>query len=85
MAKGESCPNCGDNKFHSITQGGRVCSKCKCRGWLPSKKDKPTGGGGTGIKCGSCEQRTLVKVDDQSPALRYCTNCAAVALLAQDG
>ncbi len=81
MAKGESCPNCGNNKFHMESQGGRVCSNCQCRGWLPSKEDKPTGGGGKGMKCGHCTQSTLVKVDDKSPSLRFCTSCRAVALM----
>lgn len=78
MPKGSTCAACGNQTWHMEKKGGRVCSNCGARGWLGN--EKPTGGGGRGLKCGSCGSGTLMLVDDRKPEFRFCTQCGAVAL-----
>jgi hypothetical protein len=84
MAKGATCPNCGEQTWRQNVKGGRWCSSCHARGWR--NDDQLTGGGGKGRICNSCGAQTLVLVDDREPEVRYCSNsdCQAVVILEVD-
>lgn len=79
MAKGNMCPNCGNQTF-ATKKAVRVCSSCNVIGWF----DKPGGtGGGKGAKCGSCGESTLHTIHGSAPTVRACSNryCEAVIIL----
>ena len=78
MARGETCPNCGEMKWHQSDRGGHECSGCGTRGWLAG--GPPTGGGGRGQRCHQCGKLTLVAADEGGN-LRFCTHCGLVALI----
>lgn len=60
-------------------KGGRICSHCNARGWMGG--EMPTGGGGGGRACGRCGEKKLVRIDDGSPEVRFCTGCHAVLVV----
>lgn len=78
MAKGNSCPNCGETTFH---QEGptRTCSKCGAVGWFRS----PNGfGGGKGRTCGACGAHTLHSLGRVGGLeIRHCSNTDCLATI----
>jgi ribosomal protein L37AE/L43A len=79
MAKGATCPNCGEQTWQKAKQGGRVCSNCNVRGWLGH--EAPGGGGGAGKTCKLCGTKTLVRASKEDGfEIRRCTGCGAVVM-----
>lgn len=78
MAKGETCPNCGESTWHGGEEMARSCA-CGAVGW--HAKDKLSGGAGTGKQCPDCNSRTLKKV---AKNIRRCTNCELVCVYPAD-
>ena len=74
MAKGKSCPSCGETKFHD--EGPvRKCSNCGAVGWWTTPN---SAGAGKGSKCGTCDRQTVREVySDGSVRVKYCSNCDA--------
>ena len=83
MAKGATCPFCQDQKWLKKKKGLRRCSNCGTIGWLGD--EKPSGGGGQGLKCPHCERKTLVKLGTFKKAeVRRCTSCELLAIRPPD-
>lgn len=79
MAKGATCPSCGQQTWQKSKQGGRVCSNCQVRGWLGN--ESPTGGGGPGKECKLCGTKTLQVADKEGGIeIRFCSGCGAVVV-----
>jgi hypothetical protein len=81
MAKGNTCPHCGNQTFHK-EKAVRVCSTptCKAVGWtvLP---DSP--GAGKGSVCRLCSNQTVRQIYERKSkfTITYCTTCNSVFLL----
>ena len=75
MAKGNVCPNCGKQTFHS-DKGAMTCSSCGVRGWLRAPDSM---GAGSGTSCRFCHRRMtrVVAELDSGTAVKYCYNCGA--------
>lgn len=96
MAKGFTCPSCGEYTFHRSTTGLHECSECGARGW-PNEKKPPAGKGGGGKVCQQCGEKTLhglgswqtkrIKSTSSSKwratstvSVRRCNSCKAVVI-----
>lgn len=79
MAKGNTCPECGEQTFHK--QGAIwQCGKCGAVGFV----GKPTAegrGSGKGDYCHNCEGSTLRALYEESFTLKHCSSCDAVVVL----
>ena len=78
MAKGQACPNCGEQTFH---EDGpiHVCSQCGAVGWLGAP-GSPGGGRGRRCQhCGALRLRELVVWEDGT-ALSHCYDCSATVV-----
>jgi uncharacterized Zn finger protein len=78
MAKGQACPNCGNQTFH---EDGPLheCSECGAIGWLGAPGPP---GGGSGRTCGHCGSRRLRELFrwEDGGSLLHCYNCSASVL-----
>ncbi len=75
MAKGATCPNCGEMTFHdngSISE----CSQCHAVGWSWRKGISETGRG-PGNTCPNCDKLTLHDVGKLKggQTIRRCGTC----------
>ena len=75
MAKGSTCPNCGEQTFHAKPGNAvLVCSTCGAVGWGGKGPLPPGGGKGSTCKiCGSQTVRTIATLKGVS--IRYCYTC----------
>jgi DNA-directed RNA polymerase subunit RPC12/RpoP len=77
MAKGNLCPNCGEQTFHR-GKGAMSCSSCGTIGWLSAPDSV---GSGRGAKCRFCGRMMVKTVGTVSTVrVRYCYNCGATFL-----
>lgn len=79
MAKGKTCPSCGEQTMKS-TGGVKECTSCGAVGFF--KAPKSTGKGGKGVTCKSCQAHQLHTVFKGKFMIRHCTNtdCGAVVI-----
>lgn len=83
MAKGTTCPNCGNQTFavSKTARGVRECSVCQVVGWFG---EPGATGGGKGATCRTCGSNTLHTIHKSAPTIRWCSNrdCHAVVVTA---
>ena len=80
MAKGYTCPNCDEKKFHKV-KAVYVCSNCKAVGW---DKTPGSAGAGKGSKCNSCSNHTVKVVHEDKKRnfkVYFCSECKATYIL----
>jgi hypothetical protein len=81
MAKGNTCPACGEPKFKK--QGATFqCTNPECRaiGWLGFPKGV---GSGKGTLCPRCDHKTVRKILTDKRLkikIRFCTRCRALSI-----
>jgi hypothetical protein len=75
MAKGSTCPNCGELTFHQ-EKAVRVCSSCGAMGW---DKTPGSAGSGKGSVCNLCGGHTVKTVhqDERGFAVKFCSACGS--------
>jgi ribosomal protein L37AE/L43A len=78
MAKGNVCPNCGEQKFHR-GEGAMRCTACGVRGWLTAPDSM---GAGRGATCKFCHRAMMREVAelDTGTSVKYCYNCGATVI-----
>ncbi len=84
MAKGSTCPNCGEQTFHK-KPGVPVltCSNCQAIGW-PGKSGPLGPGGGKGTTCKICGAKTvrvIATLQGGGAAIRYCYTCSELFIV----
>ncbi len=75
MAKGQKCPNCGEQTFQKGERGGALaCSSCGAQGWIGDAGPAPILGKGFKChKCGAAKQKILSET--KGVAVLYCFGC----------
>lgn len=76
MAKGNTCPQCGEHKYHEA-KGVCVCSSCGAVGWDVTPGSP---GAGKGSKCNLCESHTVKAVHTDKArnfTVNFCSTCKA--------
>lgn len=79
MAKGQACPNCGEQTFHRI-KGTRKCSTCGARGWLKQPTSAGSGKGQRCHHCGSSRFRRIARLASGT-VVKHCYGCRATVLI----
>ena len=80
MAKGNTCPSCGELKFHK-DGAVRICSECGAVGWEMTPGSK---GAGKGSKCILCGNQTAKRVYEDATRkfqVIYCSTCKSTHIL----
>lgn len=85
MAKGQLCPQCGEQTFQppgrQSSDWVRTCTSCGAKGWLSFDTDTPPGRGRT---CGFCDEATLKTVASVGATrVDYCNGCDSVTFVLQ--
>jgi hypothetical protein len=80
MAKGSSCPNCGEQTFHK-DRGAGACSKCGADGWIGAPYPP---GGGKGRTCGACGELMLRQIATRPSGdeVLHCYHCQSTVIVA---
>jgi len=80
MAKGNTCPNCGEHKFHK-EKGVYICSNCNAVGWDTTPSSP---GAGKGSKCNNCDNHTVKPVHTDSErgfTVNFCSTCKSTFIV----
>lgn len=79
MAKGSTCPNCGQQTFHK-DKGTGSCSNCGARGWIAAPYAP---GGGKGKECRACGEFMLRRVGTTpaGDAMLHCYHCLSTVVV----
>ena len=79
MAKGQKCPNCGNQTFHH-GEGAMKCSSCGARGWLTQPDSMGSGRGAQCKMCDSHKVKTVAELDNGT-TVRFCYECGATTMV----
>ncbi|NTU50152.1 MAG: hypothetical protein HGA87_04585 [Desulfobulbaceae bacterium] len=78
MAKGNTCPNCGETKFHK-EKGIMKCSQCGAIGWDTTPN---SAGPGKGEKCKLCTNNTVrTMYTDDKKTIKFCSTCKSTFIM----
>lgn len=78
MAKGSTCPNCGNTTFHK-EKGVMVCSSCNAVGWDTTPG---SAGAGKGEACRICRKNTVrVMFEDGNKKIKFCSTCKSTFII----
>ncbi len=78
MAKGRTCPNCGNTTFHK-QKGVMICSTCDAVGWDTTPGSAGAGKGETCKLCGKSTVKTVRK--DDKKTIKFCSTCKSTFII----